>query len=173
MFRQAVVLSIVAIVISGCVTTKTGPDFASLSQSIGPPKAGLARVVVLRDGPTGPIDPGYDVKLDGEPLGNLKGGTFIYADRSPGRHQFSCASECFPGVTQQDFTLVAGRTYFFHARPSERAKAMTAMAAFGGFAGLAIGTAVTSGQSNPGPLDFVLLDEAAARTAMSELRLAE
>jgi len=33
---------------------------------------------------------------------------------------------------------------------------------------------VTSGDSgNPGPRDFVLMDEAAARTAMSELRLAE
>jgi hypothetical protein len=48
MFRQAVVLSIVAIVISGCVTTKTGPDFASLSQSIGPPKAGLAQLAQNR-----------------------------------------------------------------------------------------------------------------------------
>src|SRR5215813_2658296 len=130
MFRRAVVLSILAIVISGCVTTRTGPDFATVSQSIGPPKAGQARVVVLREGPTGPIDPGYDVKVDGEPMGNLKAATFIYADRPAGRHQLSCASDYFPGVTQQDFTFVAGRTYFFHARPSERAKAMTAMAAF-------------------------------------------
>jgi hypothetical protein len=65
-------------------------------------------------------------------------------------------------------------SYVFLSRPAKRkSQGNTAMAAFGGFAGLAIGTAVTSGQSNPGPLDFVLLDEAAARTAMSELRLAE
>ena len=45
--------------------------------------------------------------------------------------------------------------------------------AVGGLAGLAVGTAVTSGDSNPGPIDFVPLEEGAARRAIAELRLAE
>jgi hypothetical protein len=39
--------------------------------------------------------------------------------------------------------------------------------------GLAVGTALTSGNGNPGPIDFVPLEEGAARQAIAELRLAE
>jgi hypothetical protein len=47
------------------------------------------------------------------------------------------------------------------------------MSAGGGIAGLLIGAAVTSGNSNPGPLDFFPLEEDAARATIAELRLAE
>jgi hypothetical protein len=45
--------------------------------------------------------------------------------------------------------------------------------AVGGLAGLAVGTAMTSSDSNPGPIDFVPLEEGAARQMMAELRLSE
>src|SRR5437764_7976032 len=98
MFRQAVVLSILAIVISGCVHTRSGADFASLSQKIGPPKAGQARIVVFREQAyTGLIDQGWDVKLDGVSMAaDLKAGTFVYADRPAGRHQLSSEMALFP-----------------------------------------------------------------------------
>jgi hypothetical protein len=40
-------------------------------------------------------------------------------------------------------------------------------------AGLLVASAVTSNNSNPGPLDFFPLEEAAARVMIAELRLAE
>jgi Protein of unknown function (DUF2846) len=173
MLWRIVVLSIVAVGISGCVTAKNGADFASLSQKIGAPKSGQARIVVFREPAHGLIDPGVDVKLDGQPMGDLKAGTYAYADRPAGRHQLSCESAAFPGVTRQDINVGAGRTHFFVARPSERARTLAVTSAVGGLAGLAVGTAMTSGDGNPGPIDFVPLEEGAARQAIAELRLSE
>jgi hypothetical protein len=175
MFRQAVVLSILSIVISGCVHTRSGADFASLSQKIGPPKAGQARIVVFREQAyTGLIDQGWDVKLDGVPMAaDLKAGTFVYADRPAGRHQLSSEMALFPGVTQRDTTMAAGRTHFFLAKLSERARTLNNMSAIGGLAGYAVGSAMTSGQSNPGPLEFYPLEESAAREAIADLRSGE
>jgi hypothetical protein len=47
------------------------------------------------------------------------------------------------------------------------------MSAAGGVAGLLVGAAITSGNNNPGPLDFFPLEEDAARTTIAELRLAQ
>jgi Protein of unknown function (DUF2846) len=166
-------LSIVAVLISGCVTAKNGADVASPSQKIGGPKPGQARIVVFREPAFGLIDPGVEVKLDGQLLGDLKAGTYAYTDRPAGQHQLSCESAAFPGVTRQAITVTAGRTHFFVAKPSERARTLTMTSAVGGLAGLAVGTAMTSGDSNPGPIDFVPLEEGAARRAIAELRLME
>jgi hypothetical protein len=46
------------------------------------------------------------------------------------------------------------------------------MSAAGGVAGLLVGSAITSNDSNPGPLDFLPLDDQAARTMIAELKLA-
>lgn len=173
MLWRMAVLSIVAVMISGCATARNGADFASTSQKLGPTKPGQARIVVFREQAFGLIDPGLDVKLDGQPMGDLKAGTYAYADRPAGRHQLSSESAAFPGVTRQDITITAGRTHFFVAKPSDRARTLTMTSAAGGLVGLAVGTAMTSGDSNPGPIDFIPLEEGAARQAISELRLAE
>ena len=90
MIGRVVALSIVAVTVSGCVTERSGADFVSMSQKIGPPKAGQARIVVFREKGYGGIgDPGWDVKLDGEPMSALKTGTYAYADRPAGSHQLS------------------------------------------------------------------------------------
>ena len=173
MFWRAGVLSVVAVIISGCVTERSGADFASMSQKIGPQRPGQARIVVFREQAyAGVVDQGWDVKLDGGPLTDLKTGTFVYADRPAGRHQLSATEALFPGVSQRDINAESGRTYFFLARPSERSKTLGAMSAAGGLAGLVVAAAVTSGNENLGPLDFFPMDEATARTAMTDLRLA-
>jgi hypothetical protein len=173
MLLRALVLSVVLAVMAGCATERSGADFGSFVQKVGPPKAGQARIVILREkGYAGIADQGWDVKLDGGPMTDLKTGTYVYVDRPVGRHQISASMNLFPGVTQYDLAAESGRTYFFLARPSDRAKTLNGMSAAGGVAGLLIGAAVTSSNSNPGPLDFFPLDDAAARTAMAELRLA-
>lgn len=173
MLWRVAVLSIVAVLMSGCVTTRTGADFASLSQKAGPTK-GQARIVVFREQAYGGLfDQGWDVKLDGQPMGDLKTGTYVYADRPAGRHQLSSEMAGFPGVTQREIVVAAGRTHFFLAKPSDRAKTLQVTSAAGGLTGLVVGAAITSGDSNPGPLDFIPLEEGAARLAIAELRLAE
>jgi hypothetical protein len=174
MLRRFVLLSTLSILIFGCATTRNGADFTSMSQRIGPPKPGLARVVVFREKAYGGLfDEGWDVKLDGESMGDLKTGTFVYADKSAGRHQLSSEVALFPGVTRRDFTVAPGRTYFFLAKPSDRAKALHAASAAGGLAGLVVTSAMTSGEANPGPLDLFPLEETAAREAIADLRLAQ
>jgi hypothetical protein len=177
MFCRVAVLSVLTaltVMIAGCITSRDGADFASMSQRIGPPKAGQARIVVFREKAyAGLIDQGWNVKLDGAPMGELKTGTYVYADRPAGRHQFSYTEALFPGVSQRDFTLAQGRTYFFLAKLSDRAKSLNAATTFGGLTGLAVASAMTAGDSNPGPVDFFSLEETAAREAMSEIRSAE
>jgi Protein of unknown function (DUF2846) len=174
MIWRVVALLIGAIMMSGCATERSGADFMSMSQKVGPPKAGQARIVVFREkGYGGIADEGWDVKLDGEPMRDLKTGTYVYADRPAGRHQLTSTMALFPGVTQSDVGVASGRTYFFLAKLSDRAHSINAASAAGGLTGLVVGSAVTSGASNPGPLDFFPMEEGAARAAISDLRLAE
>ncbi len=145
-----------------------------MSRSVGAPKAGHARIVVFREkGYAGIVDQGWEVKLDGEVLRGLKTGTYIYTDRSAGAHQLTSTEPLFPGETKLDITVSAGRTYFFLAKPSERSQQLYAMSLAGGLTGALVGTVMTSGAKNPGPLDFFPLEDSAARAAIAELRLAE
>ena len=166
-------LSVATALLCGCAATgKSGLDYASMSQKIGPPKAGHARIVVLREQlRAGLVDQGWDVKLDGAPLTGLKAGTYVYIDRPAGGHQLSATETLFPGTTQHEISAQSGRTYFFLAQRSKKSDAITAATVIGGLAGAAVGAAMTSGEENPGPLDFVPLDEATARTRIAELQL--
>src|SRR6266852_2968730 len=60
---RVVLLTVIAVFLTGCVTG-SGADYASLSQKIGAPKAGQARIVVFREKAfRGSLDGGYDIKL--------------------------------------------------------------------------------------------------------------
>ena len=172
MFRNLCTL-VAAALLFGCAATRDGLDYASVSRTYGAPQKGQGRIVVLWDqGFNDALDHGYHVSLDNEPIGILRTGTFIYADRPAGRHELSVNEWDFPGVTKQEVNVASGRTYFFVTKQSERSKAIT-VGSFGGLAGIAVTAAVTSGSSNPGPVDFVPLDEAAGMRAISEFRLAK
>jgi hypothetical protein len=151
-----------------------GTDFSALAQKIGPPKAGQARIVVFREkGYGGLADEGWEIQLDAQPMTGLKTGTYVYADRPAGRHKLSSIMALFPGETQYEITVAAGRTYFFLVRPSTRAKTLSAMSAAAGLSGLVVGAMVTSGDSNQGPLDFFPMKDTAARQMMADIPLAE
>lgn len=169
-WRMGATLVVMATV-SGCVTERSGADFSSMVQKVGPPKAGHARIVLLREkGYAGIADQGWDVKLDGGPLPELKTGTYLYTDRPAGPHKLTATMSLLQGTSQADIAAESGRTYFFLARPSEKAKTLGAMSASAGLAGLVIGAAITSNNENPGPLDFFPLDESSARTMIADLR---
>jgi hypothetical protein len=170
------VLLIAAVLLCGCETQRDGLNYSVATQKVGPPKAGHARIVVLREkGYGGIVDGAWDIQLDGTPLIGLKTGTFAFADRPTGSHQLTATEAAFPGVTRYDITAQSGQTHFFVARISKRKNAMiaTAGATGGGILGLALSTAFTSGYDNPGPIDFFPLDETAARTTIAELKLGQ
>jgi hypothetical protein len=170
---RGVLLSVVAVILTGCVTG-SGTDYASLSQKIGAPKAGQSRIVVFREKAfRGSLDGGYDIKLDGEPMKPLRTGTYFYVDRPAGKHLMTCDVIMFPGTTRFDFVVQPGRTYYYVVRPSDRADKLMGAQIGAGLVGYAIGTAATSDSVNPGPIDLFPVEEASARTAMSELQLLE
>ena len=164
----------VAVVLCGCETARSGLDYSEMTHKLGSPKPGQARIVVLREKAFGGIaDSAWDVQLDGTPMNGLRTGTYVFADRPAGQHQLTATEPAFPGTTQRDVAIQAGQTYFFVARASERKNAILASTAGVGLLGLAVSSAVTAGYSNPGPLDLLPLEEAAARTTIAELRLGE
>src|SRR5262245_65432375 len=72
------------------------------AEPLGPPPAGKGRIVVFRpDSFGGSIGRSWPVKLDGQALGDVKAGSFVYADRTPGRHMLSLEMFDFPGVSRQ------------------------------------------------------------------------
>lgn len=96
MFLRGVALSMAALLLSGCVTERGGADYASMVQKVGPPPAGQARIVVLREqGFAGIVDQGWDVRLDGGPMTDLKTGTYVYVDRPQVATSFRLLRRCF------------------------------------------------------------------------------
>jgi hypothetical protein len=175
MFWRGVLFSIVAVLLSGCVSDRAGTDYAAIAQKVGPPKPGQSRIVVLqekRDGLSMALC-ACDLKLDGSPIGKVTVGTYVYADRPAGRHQLLASELLFPGDTKRDIVTESGRTYFFLVRASERHNAVTGVTMIGGLAGAVVASVATSGSDNPGPAVFFPLDEASARTTLAELQLAD
>ena len=169
MVWRVVVLFVMAVVMAGCASDGAGPDFATLSGKLGPPRAGQARLVLLRESS---IQLGsYDVKLDGTAIPGLKSVTYVYADVAAGSHQLTADEILFPGTTQHPIAMQPGRTYFVLVKRSQKSNALMVMGAVGGLTGWAIGALATSKSENPGPLDFMPMDSAAAKSTMAELKL--
>ncbi len=175
MLRCGIAWVAAALVLSGCTSDGVGTDYAAIAQKVGPPKPGQSRIVVLQEKRKG-LSLAFcacDLKLDGGPIGKVTFGTYVYADRPAGRHQFLASEALFPGETKRDFTTEPGRTYFFLVRSSERHDAVTGMGVVGGLAGVVVGSVATSGSDNSGPAEIFPLDELAARTTLAELKLAD
>lgn len=162
------------LLLSGCVTG-SGTDFTHLAQKVGPPKSGQARIVVLqekREGLSLSIC-ACEIKVDGDAIGKAKPGTYVYADRPAGRHWLIVSELLFPGDSKQEIRTESGRTYFFLVRASKRHDALMGGAMIGGLAGIALTSVATVGNENAGPADIFPLDDAAARTTLTELQLSD
>ena len=173
-FWRGVALLISVLLLGGCETQRDGLDYSAISRKVGPPKAGHARTVVLRE------------RLWRHRRWRLERSARWNADDRPqDRHlclrrsskrqaELGATEAAFPGVTRYEVTAQSGRTYFFVARTSKRKNAMMATAALPAADcwGWRWSTALTSGYDNPGPIDFFPLDETAARTTIVELKLA-
>lgn len=171
-FSRVVFLLIAGGLLSGCVT-RSGFDYAAVMQKVGPPPPGQARIVVMSEKAMGVAATNCDLKIDGVETSTLSAGHYVYLDRPAGRHEIVATQTLFPGETRRAITTVPGRTYFFLARHSERAKTMVGVTMLGGLAGALVAAAATSGSENPGPVDLHPLEETAARTTIAELQLAK
>src|SRR5258706_6822445 len=123
-------LAMVALTVAvGCAgPTRTGATFDTLTQTIKAPKAGNARVVVLRDKAfPGIFDIGWQVRLDGAPMGDLKTGTFVYRDRPAGAHKLTFER---PGdlsrESHQEFVAVSRPSFFFLLGPKAKGRLVAA-----------------------------------------------
>lgn len=173
----AVVAALAATVaLASCAgPTRTGASFETLSKSVGAPKPGHGRIIVLRDKAfPGIFDVGWQVRLDGEPMGDLKTGTFVYRDRAGGPHQltFERAGD-FSRASHRSFSVAAGRTYYFRLEMNEKGKMVESTAVVAGLAGMFLASAASAAKDDRGFFDFTPLDEPFAREAMAELRLAD
>jgi hypothetical protein len=174
MFWRGMLSCAVAIGLAGCVSDRVGTDYAAIVQKVGPPKPGQSRIVVLEEKRQGiSTFCGCAMKLDGEPIGTVTPGTYVYADRPAGRHQFVASESLFPGETKKDFDTDAGRTYFFLVRSSKRHDAVAGATMVGGLVGLAAASVVTSGSPDAGPAELFPLDEPTAKMTLAELQLAQ
>lgn len=172
LFWRGLLLSIVAVLLSGCVTARTGFDYSAIMRKVGPPPPGQARLVMLSEQRSA-NSVHCELMVDGVATSKLTPGTYVYADRPAGRHQIVATEALFAGETRQDVTTVPGRTYFLLARPSERHRMIMSSTMMGGLTGALVTTALTAGYKNPGPVDLLHLDDVAGRTAIAELQLAE
>jgi len=170
---RAFFLLFIAVSLSGCVTARTGFDFAAVMRKVGPPPAGHSRIVVLSEKGSVTYGGVADLVIGGVPTKQVRPGVYVYADQRAGKHQIIGTQSMFPGETKYDITTVAGRTYFLIARNSARAGTVTGSTLGAGLAGGLLAMAITAGYDNPGPVDLLPLDEAAARTALADLQLAE
>jgi hypothetical protein len=173
MLGRGGVMAVLAMLLAGCASDRIGADYPAVAQRLGPPKPGQSRIVILSEKRIGIGAALADVTVDGSAIGTVKAGTYIYADRPAGRHQLVATQALFPGDTKSEISTQSGRTYFFVIRNSERASSVVGLTLVGGLAGALVASAATSGAKNPGPVDFIPLDEATARTTLAELQLAE
>jgi hypothetical protein len=163
------------VVVAGCAPTRAGLDLDAMTKTIGAPKGGQSRVIVIRDKAyAGIFDEGWQAYLDGIPMGNLKTGMFVYKDRPAGQHQlfFGRPGDLSRG-SQQEFATAPARTYFFRLQVNQKGAMVSAAAQTAGLAGLLVSSAISAAADERGLFDFVPLDEATAQQAMVDLRLAE
>jgi 6-phosphogluconate dehydrogenase (decarboxylating) len=174
MFWRAIQV-LMAVALAGCAGPMSGIRYADKMQKIGPPRAGQSRLVIFQEVARGmSLEKTADeVKIDGASFGKLPPGTYIFADLPAGRHQVTVTEPMFPGDTVRDVVLDVGRTHYFMSKASSRRNSLMAIGMAGGLAGYVVGSAITTGNDNPGPVDLLLVDEASARLAIADLQLAQ
>jgi hypothetical protein len=76
-------------------------------------------------------------------------------------------------ASQQEISVLPGRTYYFRFDMNEKGKWIEASGGVAGLTGMLVSSAVSAGADERGLFDFKPMDEATAQTAMTELRLAQ
>src|SRR5579859_5526629 len=95
--RRTLIVLLAAAGLAGCASSPAGPTYASLMQTMAPPKG--ARVVIMRreKGFMGLGDRNIPVKIDEVAAGEPATGSFVLRDVPAGRHQLASDLWDFPG----------------------------------------------------------------------------
>ena len=166
---------IAAAMLAGCAgPARNGPSLLMLAKSVGSPKPGHTRIVVLRRQEFRNLfDVGWKVHIDEAPIGDLKTGTFVYRDVAAGQHKLTFARPGdFSRASHHTFTAASARTYFFRLEMNEKGRMVTG-AGSTGLAGLFVSSAIAAAVDERGFFDFVPLDDATAHSEIASMRLAE
>jgi hypothetical protein len=120
------------------------------------------------------FDTGWQARLDGAPLGDLKTGTFVYRDVTAGPHKLTFAQAGdLARESSKAFVAGSGRTYFFRLKLNEKGRLVAAASSQGGVLPLLIASGAAHAADERGLFDFTPLEGAAARDALADLHLAE
>ena len=174
-FALPLLALLAAAMVAGCAgPTRTGATLDVLAKTT-PPKGGQARIIVFRDkGFAGIIDAGWQVHVDGASMGDLKTGTFVYADRPAGHHRLTfMRGGDLIHVSIYEFDAAPARSYFFRIEMNEKGRMVAAMSQQAGLAGLFISSAVASAADDRGYFDFIPIDATVAPQTLADLHLAE
>jgi hypothetical protein len=161
------------LLLAGCTAGQSGPALESLT-TMAAPAGGTARIVVLRpeNGFFGAGDRSFGIKLDGEAMGDLMTGTFVFADRPAGQHQVAADLWDFPGVSRYDVNAAAGRTYYLVAKLHPGVNDAYAAQIVGGLAGKLIVSSASGIGGDHGAIDLMPMSEADAKKLVAGLKQA-
>jgi hypothetical protein len=156
--------------VAGCAG-QSGPALDSLT-TMAAPASGTARIVVMRTekGFFGIGDRSFGIKLDGESMGDLMTGTFVWADRPAGRHQVTADLWDIQGVTRYEVNAVAGRTYYLVAKLNEGVNNAYGAQLLGGLAGKYIVAGASGLGGDRGAIDLTPASEADAKRMVAALK---
>lgn len=166
---QVVTLAIfLALSLCSCTHTRSGPTYDSMFKAASPQSESSRIVVFRKQAFTGLYDRAWDIKVDGNTIGALRAGTFVYVDCPPGHHDLSLDLWDEPGTSRASVDTTGGHAYFFDAELNSNATKMDVGAAFG-----LVGWAVAAGTTDDrGPINFTPVDGATGLADIASLHLA-
>ena len=116
MLFRFVVVCCLAVELAACAST------SAVESQTKQRDAQLARLYFLREkglvGAMGGTGPGAEIKIDGSSVGTVANGTYIFADRPPGRHILSVENRVSMGSFETEVQVDAGQAYYFSIAPA-------------------------------------------------------
>lgn len=108
---RVVVACCLAFQLAGCAST------SAIESQTKQRDARLARLYFLREkglvGALGGTGPGAEIKIDSKSVGAVANGSYIFADRPPGRYILSVENKVSMGSFETEVQVDAGQAYYF------------------------------------------------------------
>ena len=122
-FWRGLFLLIIAVLLSGCVTARTGFDYAAVMQKVGPPAPGQSRIVLLSEKGAAANGGVCDLAINSVATKKVTPGNYVYADQPAGRQQIISTQALFPGEARHEITTAPDvnapvmKSFFVRRRP--------------------------------------------------------
>jgi hypothetical protein len=154
-----------ALVVGACVSLAACAT-TSLESQTKTQVASQGRIYFLRPSVVVGMASAARLKINGQEVGAVGNGSFMYVDRDPGSYQLTTDVPLDFGESTINVPVRPGSVTYVEVRPNlGRAAAM----ALGGIAGGAI-AAASSGEGKSGAFTLALMDQAAGAALLRELK---